>query len=269
MTQRTSSRLGLALSILVLTIGHGAAAQALPAGVLETPTWNGPHTGINLISGWHCTGRKIEIQIDDGELQTAGSRTGREDTRPVCGRADTGFGLLLNFNLLPRGQHRVTAYADGVPFAQQVFRTIKFGAPFLSDKQAQTTMLNFPEVGKATIVGWTEELQDFGATLVVPAPAIAGDYYGAWIERDCHRTIQVRSATYAVAYDGSSMAVTVRYVDGEIIEYPAAPASVDGAGYVRATFGEWTFRANGERLAADTSPLVDECLILPEVVAAK
>jgi len=269
MTSTILTTLASVLMALVIAVGRSSTADAASAGMLETPVWNGPHTGISLISGWHCTARKVEIRIDDGELRAAASGTSREDTRAVCGRADTGFGLLFNFSLLEPGQHRVTAYADGIAFAEQVFRTIRFGPSFVSGKRGWTRMLNFPEVGLQTTLRWTEELQNFGAGLVHQAPDIAGDYYGATVRRDCHRTYEARNATYSVAFDGSSMAVAIRYADGETVNYPPASAALDDAGYVRATYGQWTFRANGERLTADTSPLFDYCLILPEVLAAK
>ena len=44
--------------------------------------------------------------------------TSREDTLPICGDADNGFGLLVNWNGFGDGPHEVRALADGEEFGR-------------------------------------------------------------------------------------------------------------------------------------------------------
>ncbi|HET9580184.1 MAG TPA: hypothetical protein VFP44_20315, partial [Usitatibacter sp.] len=111
---RIASAVGVALVPLAVS------AQ----GNLETPDISTYHTGIGFVSGWHCSARTIEVQIDSFPRITAGTGTSREDTRGVCGRADTGFGYTINYDDLPEGPHALTAFADGVAFASASFVTI-------------------------------------------------------------------------------------------------------------------------------------------------
>ena len=104
----------ITVRVVAAVLALGWAAPVLALGVIEVPAPGRIATGIGLISGWHCDGGVIQVRIDDGELITTASGTPREDTSSVCGRTDTGFGVLWNFNLLdPTQSHRVVAYADG------------------------------------------------------------------------------------------------------------------------------------------------------------
>jgi hypothetical protein len=110
----------------------GWTASVAAQGVLEIPAPNSTQTGIGTVSGWHCNANRIEIVIDGGAPLLAGSHTDRGDTLSVCGRIDTGFSLLWNWNLLPTDcfgcrYHRVVALADGVPFASTQFQAENFG----------------------------------------------------------------------------------------------------------------------------------------------
>src|SRR5512137_3145389 len=88
-----------AVTVLLLSAAWAAAVGA--QGVLEVPAPNSTQAGIGIVSGWHCSAERIEIVIDQGAPLLAGSHTDREDTLTVCGRIDTGFSLLWNWNLLP------------------------------------------------------------------------------------------------------------------------------------------------------------------------
>lgn len=255
-----------------LVIAASAPAGAATRGAIETPAYLSNQAGIALISGWNCSGRKIQIRIDDGPLQTAGAHTSREDTRPTCGRADTGFGLLMNFNLLPAGRHRMVAYADGTPFAEQTFSTIRIGNPAVNGDVLRFPLLNFPQLGKATIVQWDRELQNFRADAVQSGPSVAGDYYGATTRSDCSGVVhEVRHATYSVTYDKGLMGVTIRYPDGATMTFPPTPASLRGDGHVAGESGDWWFSANGQVLHGGVRPPLDDpsCFLVTEVAAAK
>ncbi|MBK8742275.1 MAG: hypothetical protein IPM02_23505 [Betaproteobacteria bacterium] len=121
---RALSRASAAFAIATLSVAH---AQ----GVLEVPAPASVQSGIGAISGWHCTAASIAISIDGGPPLPAGTHTSRNDTLGVCGRADTGFSLLLNWNTLPTQCfgcrfHRAVALADAVPFADIEFQAENF-----------------------------------------------------------------------------------------------------------------------------------------------
>lgn len=259
----------LLVAAALATAGLPAAAGAAGRGAIETPSYNSSQTGIALISGWNCSGRKIQLRIDDGPPQTAGAHTSREDTRAVCGRADTGFGLLINLNLLQPGRHRVVAYADGVEFALQEFSTFGVASPF---GNARFPLLNTPRVGMTTIVRWDRELQDFRADEVTAAtPPIAGDYYGATtLDGQCGGPVQAQHATFTVTYDKARTGVTIRYPDGETTAFPPTIAALQEDGFVKVDYGEWIFLIDGRTLRGGVrGPLDSPCTPIMQAVAAK
>lgn len=78
----------LLVAAALATAGLPAAAGAAGRGAIETPSYNSSQTGIALISGWNCSGRKIQLRIDDGPPQTAG-RTPRARTPVPSAAAPT------------------------------------------------------------------------------------------------------------------------------------------------------------------------------------
>src|SRR5262249_18892816 len=83
--------------LLILLFGP---ARVLAQGVLEVPQQNSFVNGIGNVVGWKCTAGVITVSFDGGQQIPVSYGSGREDTRPVCGRADTGLTLLWNWNLL-------------------------------------------------------------------------------------------------------------------------------------------------------------------------
>ena len=177
-------------NIFPLVAGLGIFCSGLvhAQGVLEIPAPKSTQTGIGIFSGWHCTANRIELQIDNDPPLLAGSRTERVDTLPVCGRSDTGFSLLFNYNRLRSDAfggavHHVTALADGQPFASAEFFITHFGVEMLTGRTARYTLPNFPDIGAASSVTWDEDKQNFSITCCVPfGPVISvvGTYYGAF-----------------------------------------------------------------------------------------
>ena len=51
----------------------------------------------------------------------------RLDTLETCGDADNGFVLLVNWNLLGAGEHRVTAFVDGFELGRATVRVTTVG----------------------------------------------------------------------------------------------------------------------------------------------
>ena len=263
------------------TLSTGALAQQ---GTLEVPAPDSVQSGIGAISGWHCTANRIEISIDGGPPMKAGSGTSRLDTQGVCGRADTGFSLLFNWNTLPIHCfgcrfHRVVALADGVPFAETELQVENFGSEFMTGKTGLYDLLNFPEIGSVAALRWDTSMQNFAVFLSSENQiSVGGAYYGA-VEIGAHnpacgpfppgRVLPIRHATFNVTYNSGAASLQVAYADGATCNLPAtaaAPGSPND-GYLRATFDAAAaagcpdfapgldVRFNGERLTATTKDL--------------
>jgi hypothetical protein len=161
----------------------GLPPGALAAGALENPVAGAPVSGIGLVSGWHCSASRIEIEIDGAARVPAAYGTDRADTAAICGKSNTGFGLLLNWGLLPAGAHTMRALADGVEFARNTFSVVSLGAEFLTGKSAATTLYDFPSPGRSTVLEWRESTQGFVASEVRDdAPQLVGLWNGANLE---------------------------------------------------------------------------------------
>ena len=138
----------------------GGGSPGDGTGVLENPQSGSFHSGAGVISGWRCVAEQIDVEID-GVLFQAAYGTSREDTRTMCGDADNGFGLLVNWNLFGAGQHEVRALADGVEFARGNISVTTFGVEFLNGVSGQYALSDFPELGRTTTVRWQEPIQNF------------------------------------------------------------------------------------------------------------
>ena len=128
--------------------------------LLENPTRGSFQSGIGVVSGWACDAQRIDIAFDGQRVQAAYG-TLREDTRQVCGDANNGFGLLVNWNLLKDGEHTVQAFADGQEFASATIVVKTLGEEFLRDIGKSQRLLNFPRQGADVIVAWEQSLQNF------------------------------------------------------------------------------------------------------------
>lgn len=128
----------------------------------ESPSEGSYESGIGLIRGWVCNASTVEVEIDGGERLKAAHGTSRPDTASLCGTADTGYGLIYNWNTLGDGVHSLRALADGVEFAKIVFTVTTLGQEYLRDVPAYERILsNFPSTGKETTVRWSEPHQNF------------------------------------------------------------------------------------------------------------
>lgn len=134
-------------------------------GVLENPVAGSIESGIGVISGWHCTASDITASIDGRPLGKAGSGTSRNDTASVCGRADTGYSLLYNYNILAPGSHTISLYADGQLLETRQFNTVQSGgAEFVTGMSKTTTISDFPASGKTATLQWSQAKQSFVVT---------------------------------------------------------------------------------------------------------
>ncbi len=144
------------------------------AAVLENP---GPFSsGASFVSGWKCTAGIITVRFDGGPPFEAVYGSPREDTRPSCGHANTGFLLLFNWNLLGDGIHLVEVFDDGTLFASTTTVVATFGTEFLSGENGTGT-ITFAS-GRQATVQWSERAQNFvivrtdGNAIPRPTPTV-------------------------------------------------------------------------------------------------
>lgn len=90
---------------LVLCLMAAIPSMSFAQGVLENPVAGSTESGIGVVSGWNCTAGSIVVAIDGASIGNAGIGTSRGDTASICGRPDTGFSLLFNYNSLTPGSH--------------------------------------------------------------------------------------------------------------------------------------------------------------------
>ncbi len=148
------------VSVLTLFFASVVYAQ----GVLENPAPAQIQSGIGVISGWNCKATKVEIQIDQGARIFAPLGSARGDTTTICGgKSNTGFSLLLNYNLVGPGPHTVRAFADGaaVPFGEAAFTVVAPGVEFLRGVTGVVQAFGFPQSGSDAFLQWQESKQNF------------------------------------------------------------------------------------------------------------
>ncbi|HUQ28436.1 MAG TPA: hypothetical protein VM051_07575 [Usitatibacter sp.] len=269
-----------------------AALSAHAVGYLEVPEPASTQTGIGVIAGWNCNARRIEVRVDEQAPMTAASGTERPDTAGVCGRTDTGFSILVNWNTLPITCfgcrfHRLRAYADGILFADATFEVEHFGYEYMTGKRAQYTLKNFPSLGKQTWVRWDEAKQNFSVFLTTRyvADSLSGGlYYGALFRGPQNPSCGPYSTEPRIGRHGSFridlssegstelMSLAANYADGGScflargVREPLDSQNRDG--YIIANFdaastascpefpGGLRVRIDGERLVADS---LDNC----------
>ena len=166
--------------IFALLTHSALAAQ----GRLENPAKDSFHSGIGIISGWHCDADKIEIVIDGRPPKEAAYGTSRKDTEEVCGDSDNGFGYLFAWGLLDEGQHRIRAFADGIEFADHLFYVGKLGdGRFVRDVDAEYVLQEFPDRFSETVITWNESVQNFSIkeTRDLDYEDVDQHWEGAWL----------------------------------------------------------------------------------------
>lgn len=165
--QRTVRRRGSAraavAAMAAITLCLAAPCWAQPAGYMENPLDYAYDSGISVVSGFHCSAQTIEIQFDQYDPIPAATGTPRGDTLDYCGRTDTGFSLLWNWNILGPGQHTVRALADGVEFDSATLTVSTFGDEFVWGMVLDTDIMAFA-VGKEIHLRWQESKQGFVIT---------------------------------------------------------------------------------------------------------
>lgn len=171
-------RKSLCLVALILTL---PTAPLHAQGYLENPQPGSFQSGIGVISGWACKATRIDIVIDQAATFEAAYGTSREDTRSVCGDANNGFGLLINWNLFGSGTHTVRVLADGAQFGSATFAVTTLGAEFLSGKSGTFVLNDFPMAGQSITIQWQEASQNFIVTGMSSTPSSVPNVAGTWL----------------------------------------------------------------------------------------
>jgi hypothetical protein len=204
-----------------------AVPMAHAAGVLENPAPGAPVSGIGVISGWVCGATRVELEIDGASRTVLPYGVDRADTAASCaGSRNNGFGLLMNWSLLPPGTHTLRALADGTEFARATVSVVTLGSEFLRGKSASVTVNDFPDVGKSTVLQWQEPMQSFVASEVDDAaPTLWGTWNGVNLERRSNCTSAQNNGsrgTYAqfdIANDGGVFTISETAVTGLTCTY--------------------------------------------------
>lgn len=142
------------------------SGTSVAKGVLETPAQYNSHSGISAISGWHCTSTDIEVLIDGKSIGKAGTGTLRKDTIGVCGHANTGFSLLVNYGSYTPGLHKLTVLAGGETLDEREFLTARITwdeTDYARGLTGNTIVENFPAPGDRLHLAWVEAQQGFSA----------------------------------------------------------------------------------------------------------
>lgn len=132
---------------------------------LENPQPNSFQSGVGLISGWACVPSNLSILIDGNSVSGVPGGGARLDTTAMCGHANTGFGLLVNYNELTSGQHTIQLASSAPTFVSPVtsFQVVLPGdpAPFLRGLNKDVSIPGFPFSSRTTTLTWQESLQNF------------------------------------------------------------------------------------------------------------
>lgn len=200
---------------LIAVAGWLLPAFAIAAGALENPQPGGRESGIGIVSGWHCSASRIVIEVDGATTYQAAYGTARADTQATCGKSDTGFALLLNWNTLGAGPHVVRALADGVEFGRATATVVPVGAEFWTGKSGTMRLDNFPVPGTGVIAEWQPSKQNFVIRdWLQTVPSMNGAWFGPVLEQwsgcndPAYNGNHGANATWSVAmFDGVNLSI--------------------------------------------------------------
>ncbi len=139
---------------------------AYSPGYFENPGAGSFQSGVGVLSGWVCTAEAVTIEFVRPDATVwrvpAAAGTLRPDTASVCGHAETGFGLLWNWNKLGPGAHTVRAVVDDVVLAEHDVTVTTLGlGEFPTGLHGEAAVPDFPVPGRTTRLQWQPALQTF------------------------------------------------------------------------------------------------------------
>jgi len=190
-------------------------------GNLENPVAGSTESGIGVISGWHCTATNITVTVDGASLGKAGSGTSRGDTASTCGRSNTGYALLFNYNDLTPGSHNISVFADNQLLETRQFNTVRSGGvPFATGLVSGWSLSNFPSAGETASIDWSQAKQSFVVT------SISGSN-----KSPTPLTLSVQAAMANLVNKGFSKTYTLTgWIDHSTITNPVPHTPITGSG---------------------------------------
>lgn len=131
--------------------------QAYP----ETPVEGSVQSGIGVVRGWACDAWRVEVQFDDGPRRPVAYGTERTDTNTVCGDDNNGYGMVIAWGLLGKGDHTMRTYVNDEFVSEVNFKVSGLDEPFIEGLRGLYDFPDFPREGESTIVEWSEPAQNF------------------------------------------------------------------------------------------------------------
>lgn len=194
------------LCSVTLSSSRSVTASFMPVastgtGVLGTPVEGSTASGVGVISGYHCASKDLDVHIDGNWAGKAGAGTRLLGTQPVCGRTDTGYSILYNFNNLANGIHVVTVSAGGVQFDSHIFTTFQSGGiPWLTGASRQIVVSDFPRQGVTATLEWVQSYQNFLITWLDDGSGGSSPPPGFPVYRDLR--VSVAGGSGSITVDG-------------------------------------------------------------------
>ena len=139
---------------------------------IEGPARGRTVSGIGIVYGWKCEAGALTVRFDGGNPIEILYGSSRDDTLDVCGDADNGYALLMNYNHLGSGRHTAVVYDDGVEFDRVSFTVVTPGVEFLEGVSGAGTVTL--SNGQEVRVEWSEGTQGFVATEFTRPPEPGG-----------------------------------------------------------------------------------------------
>ena len=143
-----------------------------PTGFLENPRNGSSQSGIGMVTGWVCDALVVDVEINDSPYtHLAAYGTERPDTEKTCGDTDNGFGLLLNWNELGDGEHKIVVFADGAELGRSTITvtTLDDKDTFPKGLEGEFVLDGFPDSESSVVIRWEESLQNFVIIEKLPA----------------------------------------------------------------------------------------------------
>ena len=161
-----------------------AAAQTSSQAALEAPNEGQTLTGIGLLRGWACDAETVSVRIDGHRRIPILVGSPRGDTEEICGTADTGFALLLNWNNLGAGDHTLDLFINSRLYATRTVTVITYGQGFFRGLEKEWTIGDWPEPGTDTIIAWNEATQNIEIVGIerteIPTTVSVSQLLGTW-----------------------------------------------------------------------------------------
>lgn len=158
------------------------SAAATARSNLENPAPGSYRSGVGVISGWACNAASatVEVLINGTNRLPVARGTPRSDTASVCGRTDTGFGLLVNYNSFGAGTHTAQLLIDGAPVgAAHSFTVVRPAGEFATGLNREVSVSDFPRPGQTTTLIWDQAQQNFVIKSVTASGGSGSDGFNA------------------------------------------------------------------------------------------